>query len=82
MAEKEQLDRTANEFIWNIIEIHSRIEEIHKNWAEILRVTEPQWLILMAIDELDQGRGSAASSRAREPILHRTTIWRCQAHSA
>lgn len=57
MAETTQLDRAVSDFIWNIVEVHSQLEEIHKSWAQMLGITEPQWLILMAIDELDQGRG-------------------------
>lgn len=57
MAETEQLNRAVSDFVWNIVEIHSRLEEIHKSWAQLLGITEPQWLILMAIDELDEGRG-------------------------
>ncbi|EIG61376.1 MarR family winged helix-turn-helix transcriptional regulator [Bradyrhizobium sp. WSM1253] len=57
MTGKEQLDRAVKDFIWNIVEIHSQIEEIHKGWAQLLGITEHQWLILMAIDELDQGGG-------------------------
>ncbi|MEW6642447.1 MAG: MarR family winged helix-turn-helix transcriptional regulator [Pseudomonadota bacterium] len=44
-------------FVWNILEIHSYLETIHKAWAELLGISEPQWLILMAIDELDKGEG-------------------------
>lgn len=57
MTGKEQLDRAVKEFIWNIVEIHSQIEEIHKGWAKLIGVTEHQWVILMAVDELDQGGG-------------------------
>jgi len=47
----------AGHFVWNILEIHSLLETIHKTWAELLGISEPQWLILMAIDELDKGDG-------------------------
>lgn len=57
MAEQEQFDRAARDFVWNIIEIHAQLGEMHKGWAEMLGITEPQWLMLMAIDELDEGRG-------------------------
>ncbi|KAH2776380.1 hypothetical protein KXW38_000372, partial [Aspergillus fumigatus] len=56
MIEKK-LDRAITDFIWNIVEIHSQLEDIHTSWAGLLGITEPQWLILMAITELDQGRG-------------------------
>lgn len=57
MAENEHLNRAATDFIWNIVEIHSQLEGIHKSWALRLGISEPQWLILMAVDELDKGRG-------------------------
>lgn len=70
MAEKEQLDRAVRDFIWNIVEIHSQLEEIHKSWAEMLGITEPQWLILMAIDELDEGRGVSGIAVANKLRIH------------
>ncbi|MEY9981509.1 DNA-binding MarR family transcriptional regulator [Bradyrhizobium yuanmingense] len=70
MAEKEQFERAAIDFVWNIIEIHAQLEEIHKGWAEILGITEPQWLILLAIDELDQGRGVSGTAVANKLRIH------------
>ncbi|QQO13869.1 MarR family transcriptional regulator [Bradyrhizobium diazoefficiens] len=70
MAEKEQLDRAVRDFIWNIVEIHSQLEEIHKSWAQILGITEPQWLILMAIDALDEGRGVSGIAVANKLRIH------------
>ncbi|UPJ47859.1 MarR family transcriptional regulator [Bradyrhizobium sp. 200] len=70
MAEKEQFDRAVRDFIWNIVEIHSQLEEIHKGWAEMLGITQPQWLILMAIDELDDGRGVSGIAVANKLRIH------------
>lgn len=70
MAEKEQFDRAATDFIWNIVEIHSQLEEIHKSWAQLLGISEPQWLILMAIDELDEGRGASGIAVANKLRIH------------
>nr|WP_247293567.1 MULTISPECIES: MarR family transcriptional regulator [unclassified Bradyrhizobium] len=70
MAEKQTIDRAVRDFIWNVVEIHSQIEEIHKSWAELLGLTEPQWLILMAIDELDQGRGVSGIAVASKLRIH------------
>lgn len=70
MAEKEQLDGAVREFIWNVIEIHAQLEEIHKSWAELLGITEPQWLILMAIDELEDGRGVSGIGVANKLRIH------------
>ncbi|MCK1663482.1 MarR family transcriptional regulator [Bradyrhizobium sp. 151] len=70
MNTKEQLDRAARDFIWNIVEIHSQLEEIHKSWAQLLGITEPQWLILMAVDELDDGRGVSGVAVANKLRVH------------
>lgn len=70
MAEKEQTDKAVRDFIWNIVEIHSQLEEIHKSWAQLLGITEAQWLILMAIDELDEGRGVSGIAVANKLRIH------------
>jgi hypothetical protein len=56
MIEKK-LDVAIRDFIWSIVEINSQLGQIHKAWAELLGISEHQWLILMAIDELDKGGG-------------------------
>ncbi|PDT63939.1 transcriptional regulator [Bradyrhizobium ottawaense] len=70
MQATEQLDRAVSDFIWNIVEVHSQLEEIHKSWALLLGITEPQWLILMAIDELDEGRGVSGTAVANKLRIH------------
>lgn len=70
MGEKDKLEKAASEFVWNIVEIHSQLEGIHKSWAELLAITEPQWLILMAIDELDAGRGVSGIAVANKLRIH------------
>src|SRR6266702_2904200 len=69
MIEKK-LDRAITDFIWNVVEIHSQLEDIHSSWAELLGITEPQWLILMAITELDEGRGVAGTDIANKLRVH------------
>lgn len=70
MAEKERLNEAVRDFIWNVVEIHSQLEEIHKSWAQMLGITEPQWLILMAINDLDQGRGVSGVAVAHKLRIH------------
>ncbi|WP_027515824.1 MarR family winged helix-turn-helix transcriptional regulator [Bradyrhizobium sp. WSM1417] len=70
MAEKEYPERAVRDFIWNIIEINSQLEEIHKSWAHMLGLSESQWLILMAIDELDEGRGVSGTAVANKLRVH------------
>lgn len=67
---KEQLHRAFSDFIWNIVEIHSQIEQMHKSWAQMLGISEAQWLILMAIDELDEGRGVSGVAVANKLRIH------------
>jgi DNA-binding MarR family transcriptional regulator len=69
MIEKK-LDRAITDFIWNVVEINSQLDDIPTSWAELLGITEPQWLILMAITELDQGRGVAGTDIANKLRVH------------
>jgi DNA-binding MarR family transcriptional regulator len=69
MIEKK-LDRAMRDFIWNIVDVHSELEEIHKAWAQLLGISEPQWLILMAIDELDAGGGVSGVDVANKLKIH------------
>lgn len=50
-------DAQFREFVWNIISINTHLEEIRSIWARMLGITCPQWLILMAVNDLDQGKG-------------------------
>jgi DNA-binding MarR family transcriptional regulator len=69
MIEKK-LDRAITDFIWNVVEINSQLEDIHTSWAGLLGITEPQWLILMAITELDEGQGVAGIDVANKLRVH------------
>lgn len=69
MIEKK-LDKAIMDFIWNVVEIHCQLEDIHTSWAGLLGITEPQWLILMAITELDQGQGVAGIDIATKLRVH------------
>ncbi|MCP2126894.1 hypothetical protein [Bradyrhizobium ottawaense] len=61
-----KFDRAMKDFVWNIIETHSQLEDIHSVWARLLGVTEPQWLMLMAIMDLDKGLGVAGIDGAKK----------------
>ena len=50
-------DALVRQFIWDVISINTHLEEIRSNWARMLDITCPQWLILMAVNDLDQGKG-------------------------
>jgi MarR family transcriptional regulator, organic hydroperoxide resistance regulator len=69
MIEKK-IDTAIRDFIWNIVEIHAQLEEIHKAWAELLGISEAQWLILMAVDELDKGSGVSGVDISNKLRIH------------
>lgn len=55
-------------FTWEIASISVHLEELRYFWAKALGVSGPQWMILMAIAELDQGDGIPVNAVAR--MLH------------
>src|ERR1700676_3247861 len=50
-------DDSVQEFLWNIVSIGSYFEEISFVWARMLGVNVHQWMILMAVKDLDRGGG-------------------------
>jgi MarR family transcriptional regulator, organic hydroperoxide resistance regulator len=44
-------------FTWSIAAIGVHLEELRYFWAKTLGVSGPQWMILMALADLDQGDG-------------------------
>ena len=55
----------ARQFAWEIAAINVHLQEIRYFWAKALGVSGPQWMILMAISELDQGEGVAVNAAAK-----------------
>jgi DNA-binding MarR family transcriptional regulator len=47
----------ARQFAWEIAAINVHLQEIRYFWAKALGVSGPQWMILMALADLDQGAG-------------------------
>ena len=47
----------ARRFAWEIAAINVHLQEIRYYWAKALGVSGPQWMILMALADLDQGNG-------------------------
>jgi DNA-binding MarR family transcriptional regulator len=58
----------VQEFIWDIVSINTHFEEIRYLLARMLGISGPQWLILMAINDLDRGNG--VSVRVVSEKLH------------
>src|SRR3982074_3916112 len=44
-------------FAWEIVSINVDLQEIRYFWAKALGISGPQWMILMALADLDQGEG-------------------------
>src|SRR5260370_7270099 len=44
-------------FTWEIASINVHLQEIRYFWEKTLGVSGPQWMILMALADLDQGEG-------------------------
>lgn len=53
-AENQELVRR---FAWEIAAINVHLQEIRHFWAEALGISGPQWMILLALADLDQGEG-------------------------
>jgi len=47
----------AGRFAWEIAAINVHLQEIRYFWAKALGISGPQWMILMALADLDQGEG-------------------------
>jgi MarR family transcriptional regulator, organic hydroperoxide resistance regulator len=55
-------------FLWDIASINVRLDQIRSVWAAKLEITGPQWMILMAVRDLDSGQG--VSVKDVSAILH------------
>ena len=59
---------TANRLTWAITAINAHLEELRQILARALGISGPQWMILMAISDLDTGDGVQVNAVAR--MLH------------
>lgn len=44
-------------FTWEVASINVHLQELRYFWAKTLGISGPQWMILMALADLDQGEG-------------------------
>jgi len=58
----------ARRFTWEIASIGVHLDELRYFWAKALGISGPQWMILMAIAELDRGDGVAVNAVGK--MLH------------
>ena len=54
-AKKDQ--DVIRRFSWQIASISVHLDEFRHFWAKTLGISGPQWMILMALADLDQGDG-------------------------
>lgn len=47
----------SHQIIWDFVAISNHLEDIRRSWAKLFGISGSQWLILMAINDLDQGGG-------------------------
>jgi DNA-binding MarR family transcriptional regulator len=47
----------SRQIIWDLVSISNHLEDMRRCWAKLFSISGPQWLILMAINDLDQGSG-------------------------
>lgn len=50
-------DNLSHQIIWDLVSISNHLEEMRRCWARLFGISGPQWLILMAVNDLDKGRG-------------------------
>ncbi|PIT00817.1 MarR family transcriptional regulator [Bradyrhizobium nitroreducens] len=50
------------QFTWEVISIEFHLEKIRHIWAKACGVSSPQWLILMALINMDKGEGVSVKS--------------------
>src|SRR6201996_3088991 len=48
---------SSRQFFWDVASINIHLDQIRKHWAKVLGITGPQWMILVAVADLDQGGG-------------------------
>src|SRR5712672_4803108 len=58
----------VRQFSWAITSINVHFQEIRQFWAGTIGISGPQWMILMAIADLDQGEG--VSVKVVSKMLH------------
>jgi DNA-binding MarR family transcriptional regulator len=50
-------EEMVRRFLWDIAAVNIHLDEIRQFWARILGISGPQWMILMAVSDLDKGDG-------------------------
>ncbi|MBJ7406743.1 MAG: MarR family transcriptional regulator [Bradyrhizobium sp.] len=53
ISDQEVIDR----FTWEIVSINFHLVKLRQFWAKALNISGPQWMILLAVSDLDKGDG-------------------------
>src|SRR3954464_11747300 len=64
-------------FTWEIASINVHLEELRYFWAKTLGISGPQWMILMALSDMDRGDGvpvNVVSKRLRRLVVRDDAI--------
>src|SRR5215467_3044632 len=59
---------TIRRFTWVIASISVHLEELRHFWAKTLGISGPQWMIIMALADLDKGEGVPVNAVSK--LLH------------
>lgn len=57
---------TVRRFTWAIASISVHLEELNGFWGRALDISGPQWMILIALAELDQDKGIPVNAVAKK----------------
>jgi DNA-binding MarR family transcriptional regulator len=57
---------TVRRFTWAIAPISVHLEELNGFWGRALNISGPQWMILIALAELDQDKGVPVNAVAKK----------------
>lgn len=65
---KSENQELVRQFSWAVAAINVHFQEIRQFWAKTLGISGPQWMILMAISDLDDGEGVSVKTVSK--MLH------------
>ena len=68
------IDEWPRDLIWDIFAISSHLAEVRRVWAKMLGVSGPQWLILMAVDYLDERNGVSVGTVSTKLHVNQTFV--------
>jgi MarR family transcriptional regulator, organic hydroperoxide resistance regulator len=66
--ESRRQEDVVRRFLLDLASINVHLDEIRQFWAKSLGVSGPQWVIMMALSELDRGQG--VSGKDVSKLLH------------